>query len=1472
MKTFGMKKYIVRLYENDTIRDYSWNGVDRITIGQKCDDIISMRMPGHIELYSENGRPVGDHDNGKERIHSNIEDMTVFKPYYSDNAAVVIIESHSFFLCVDVSTVDTLTIGRINTDLTLEHKSVSRHHAIITRKNGKLYIEDDGSSNGVYFNNTLINKATVISENDMITIGKYTLVYVDDALLITDIPVKQPEDMISRQFNRAPRLSSSIREETIVIKRPPPLGNKPQMNWLSVILPPISMAIIALLMALIIGTSPTYMLIMIPMQLISVVVAVVNYRKQKTEHADFGKARDEKYKEYLNGIKKKTADAAKKQLAELGKANPEPKECFEILAKMEPSLWERQGTDSDFAQFRIGTGKIKAKVTASWVKDELSFAEDPLEDMAEKLSKATYYIDNAPVLVDGSGNSIIGVAGSEATVFSLISNIVIQAATFHSYEDLRMAFVYSEKASKDWDWVRWLPHTAEEKSGKRLVAYTKTGVSTLMETIGGVLKSRAESDFFAKYENKPHYLLIILSPELLSDRKFLSALSSAGPAVNISAIIATNSINSLPKECEKLIRLQGRSGSVYNKNNSSTETSFICDDNSSIDFEQYARMMAPLKFTESSTGKAIPDSITFMEGYGLKKISEFDIGSAWKNARTDKTMSVPIGIDERGNLFNFDIMDGKHGVHGLIGGMPGSGKSEILQSWILSMALNFSPQDISFILIDFKGTGLITPFVNLPHLAGTISNIDTDIARNIQALRYEISRREQLFDQYAVQSIRNYNRKAYQGEIPEKLPILFVVIDEFAEFKKAFPEFMKWVESSFAKGRSLGIWFILATQNPVADASPSIKENTHFKWCLKVASPSSSKEMLGIADAADIANPGRSFIKVSNSTNDFLVEVQSFWSGAPYSASGAGKTEKIFMVAADGSKFGLSNAETTHATYSAVSEINVIVSYINRFTKENHIPFAKRIWPDKLKTRLSIDELYSDGFNGFSWSDTDHELRPIVGEVDDPMHQRKYPLELAFSDFGHLGVYGAPSSGKTTFIETMVMSMAMMYPPSHVHIYLMDFGGLGLRALEKLPHVGGLAEAGNDELIEKLAYLLKKELEKRKTLFAGEGVGSLKAYNETAEKLPYIVLAADNFNVALRLYPGLEDVFSTLLQSGASYGMYCVLVSNGTNGIGYRFQQSIKMNLALQLADKTDYAMIVGRTDNLVPENVIGRGLVKGTPPLQFQTALPASGATDSEISKNIRNISADMQNAWKGRKTPRIPMMPDKIQYGSVEANGIALGLSHNDICPVVYDYNKQHFLIISAVEREPGTGLLKVVAEQLYEKLSGTRVLIDTIGNSFTGIRKNSDVVLRTAGEIDSYFEALRPELQRRAAEAGQTHEPFTPFIIAVDDFCRFYSIVSNETASRILAIVARGMGMGLYFLTACDSQEIAIQKNRGEHTAVAMVKGKQAVILGGSMNDHPAFQIKADYEQKKVSVKSNEGFVLVENGFTRFKAMEL
>jgi S-DNA-T family DNA segregation ATPase FtsK/SpoIIIE len=280
----------------------------------------------------------------------------------------------------------------------------------------------------------------------------------------------------------------------------------------------------------------------------------------------------------------------------------------------------------------------------------------------------------------------------------------------------------------------------------------------------------------------------------------------------------------------------------------------------------------------------------------VKKPVEIDVGSLWSKAVTYKSMAVPIGVKSNGDRFMFDIWEKAHGPFGQVAGMPGSGKSEMVQTWILSMALNFSPSDVSFVLIDFKGTGLLKPFAGMPHIAGTISDIDKNISRNLIALESEMKRRKELFDAAGTQSIEDYLKLLRQGKVSEPCPFMIIVVDEFAEMKIQFPDFMPVVDSIFGIGRSLGMYCVLMSQKPGGVVSPKVEANTKFRWCLRVASGGESKEMIGHPEASKITVPGRGFVKVGD--DEIFEMIQSYWSGAPYNPNAKAETVSSVKITA----------------------------------------------------------------------------------------------------------------------------------------------------------------------------------------------------------------------------------------------------------------------------------------------------------------------------------------------------------------------------------------------------------------------------------------------------------------------------------------------------------------------------------------------------------------------------------------------
>lgn len=1402
---------------------------------------------------------------------------------------------------VSVGSSEELNDGAVN-DIVINLPYISRNHFSISCEYGECFLEDCNSTNGTFVNGSKVssvklNDGDVISGfNFRIVVKNHQLYFhnVGDSIFLknqhseNEIDKEAPINPVLEEsfaFCRAPRLLPRIDKEVISIERPPQANGKPQINWLSVLLTP--MVSVALMVTLVfaLGMSPVMLIMSGAMSVVSAVVAIISYNKQKKLHSKKDDQIYTKYHEYLDRVSERLSSEHINELNSLIASNPAPENCVTIASNKSAVLWSRNPTDEDFLFARVGLGNIKASVSATFQQAQVVIEENVLENEAKAIADNSKIIPNAPVLCDLLSNKQVGVIGSRNDEISLVRNMVIELATTHSYDELKIVAFISETEVKYWGWMRWLPHCMDnQRSSKYIFTSLEDADEQLAEIDETLSRRKNENGDWGSIDplsNIPHYLFIVATTSWIEKHPIRKHLVTRNE-IGCSSVFVGNKLNTLPRECDLILSVNGLKGEMYHKSSASNKTLFDVDPFTLEAADAFSRCLSPVyTLTEGAQG-SLPLGVSFLDGYGVSTPDQLRIYDRWKNTQPYKSLAVPVAVSAGGSLFEFDIHEKKHGVNGIVAGMPGSGKTEMVQSWLLSLAVNYSPQDVSFVLIDFKGTGMIAPFRNLPHLAGSISNLDKNINRNLVAIQSEVHRREAIIDKYSNQSIKNINdlnRSYAQGFVDEKLPILLVVIDEYAEFKKNYPEFGSEIDSLTSKGRALGIFVILMTQKPAGVVSSKSEDNIKFRWCLRVANYGASREMLGRPDAAKISNPGRAFIKVGE--DDVYEEVQSFWSGAPFNPSHSREVEAfipISRVKLNGKRVACESKEEQKQPIGTETEIDAVVRYIADYCDKNHIPNAEKVWTDQLPERIAISELRVEQFDGAKWPTTEKTM-PVIGLVDEPASQRQIPLALDFAELGHTVVYGAPVSGKTTLLQTLVMSLALTRKPDEVSIYIMDFGGWNMTVLAGIPHVGGIASDNNPDRLQKLTIMLNDMLNERIMQFSQVGVGNITAYREAINeenhsKIPDVFLVVDNFGAMIKMYPDLDSFFITLTNKGANYGIYLIASASNTNAVPMKINQNIKSAIALQMIDRSDYTSTVGKVEGSVPK-IMGRGYVKGTPPLEFQTALPAYGETDKQISDRIRTIASQMVSAWSGELPDMIPEMPDEIAYGSVKSDGVVLGLSSDKIRPVVYDWQKQHCLLISGTARGGKSSMLSVVTRQLKASIGGRVIVFDPKKKLEQKMEPLTDEYLTEASEFDILFETLRPELQKRYEAYQQDNSnSFEPIILAIDDYSEFYSSISEDTASRLLPIVKIGSGLGIYLIAAGDAYDLSNHYNKGVPVTQALARCQQVVALGGCIGDHgccSVLQSKTSMAQKTKEFAPYCGIVTNNNDIIPFKAMK-
>lgn len=434
----------------------------------------------------------------------------------------------------------------------------------------------------------------------------------------------------------------------------------------------------------------------------------------------------------------------------------------------------------------------------------------------------------------------------------------------------------------------------------------------------------------------------------------------------------------------------------------------------------FSRQLSNFKVRENASNAAIPDMLTFLDMYKTSRVEDLDMYHKWLENRTYESMRSLIGQKAGEQPVYLDIHEKYHGHHGLVAGTTGSGKSETLQTYILSLVLNYHPHEVAFILIDYKGGGMAQSFIGLPHLAGVITNLGgNQTTRALLSINAEIKRRQRTFNEYKIKHIDAYIELYRNGEAEEPMPHLLIIADEFAELKKEQPDFVRALVSAARVGHSLGINLILATQKPSGVVDDEIWSNTRFRICLRVADKQDSNEMLKRTDAAYITGTGRGFLQVGN--DEIFDEFQSGWSGAPYTPEvpfNDDSKAKAVIIGLTGKPEAVKKKKKKKGdNVKKFTQLDAMVQYAANLAEENHIKPLRQIWLPPLPGLFYLDDLE------LTWDEK--QIKLPVGLADDPQNQRQFPVYLDFIRDGHLLICGSAGSGKTSLVQTILYGAAL---------------------------------------------------------------------------------------------------------------------------------------------------------------------------------------------------------------------------------------------------------------------------------------------------------------------------------------------------------------------------------------------------------------------------------------------------------------
>lgn len=1191
----------------------------------------------------------------------------------------------------------------------IDDNLLGQDYITLNRQGDNFLIDDSHTKYGIYING-FKNRDDVaqIQNYDFFMVNGISF-YLKDDRLYTDSKINVVKStlpyvnldshasaMSYPKFVKNIRLHKPIPSQSIKILPPEQKEKEKKENFILTLIPTLISFLVMLLLRSAMRGNKMFVVYCAVTMGMGIVTSIVTHIQQKKEHRENTEKRTEEYGAYLKKKEEEIQRLREKEKAALEENYIDAETELMEIKTYDYRLFERTKRDGDYLVIRLGTGKRRAECKIETSEKECISCNDPLAELPELLADSYEYIYEAPIVVDLKNINGIGIVGDKKPLYDMLKIITLDIATRHFFDDVKIYYIFDEADAGQYQNIRWLQNIYVSDAPLRNFVYEEKGKKIQLEYLYREL-SRREGMREDELNELPDYVVFISTPEGLSGHPVSKYLHIAGK-LGFSFIFFEEHREFVPDSMEKIIFVNDdRTGTLIDADNTEVCAEFEYMEIEDQELENAALTLGCIQVEGISLESKLVKNISLFKLLGIVSVADLDILQLWNNSKVYETLEAPLGVTANGSILKLDLHEKKHGPHGLVAGTTGSGKSEILQTYILSMAALYHPYEVGFVIIDFKGGGMVNQFKDLPHLIGSITNIDgKEIERSLLSIKAELKKRQTIFAEKEVNHIDAYIRLYKQGKAEVPLPHLILIVDEFAELKREQPEFMKELVSAARIGRSLGIHLILATQKPSGVVDEQIWSNSKFRLCLKVQNKNDSNEVLKSPVAAEIREPGRAYLQVGN--NEIFELFQSAYSGCSVDEEHMGKQKEysVYELNLAGMRkqvFEQKNAKKEKAE----TQLDAMVQHIKKCCDYNHIERLPGICLPSLGECIYDDEAACD-FDG--------EVGVKLGIYDDPSLQLQAPVLLNITQ-NHTFILGSAQYGKTNILQSVIKQLAMHYKPSEVNIYILDFASKILKNYERLNHVGGVVLLSDEDKLQNFLRMMKNEIQIRKDKLSELGISSFASYLEAEyRELPQIVIIIDNFNALRELFVSKEDEILPLCREGISVGISIICTDIQTNGIGYKYMSSFSKKIALYCNDEGEYASLFGHS-RLTNRNIPGRGLVEIDKKIyEFQAFLAFKGEKEMQRVKEIKDFVTEMNNCNKGQRAKCIPEIPDvfTMQYAQDMypqlmhmPYQVLYGIDFRNAVPEVLDMRKINMLGIIGREGMGQTNFVKNIIESL-------------------------------------------------------------------------------------------------------------------------------------------------------------------------------
>ena len=979
-----------------------------------------------------------------------------------------------------------------------------------------------------------------------------------------------------------------------------------------------------------------------------------------------------RYAKYLRERDIELAEAGERQRGALARLYPEPGRLWTLLVKR-ANVWERRPDHRDFLHVRLGTGNVPLDRDV-----ELDLGMNPLaEYQAQSLQEARKLVERRetlrgePVVVDLAEVGVLAVTGDRARARAWARTLMNQLAAWRAPHDLRLLTAFGPEDADEWEWGKWLPHQRVDPTvpGRFLFARSPRELEALLEPEIGPrleqLRRIAEAD--VRGRDVP-----LVAPELVvildgyrpdhpaNDLPAFRELLMQARRLKAVVVLLTDARELEPSHIDARLSVPERgpgSWELWGQDAPSIPEVHI----DQVDLgtsEATARTLTPLRLAEGGDGeRGLGASVRLVDLLGLPSAGALDPGRTWQPRPRAASLRAPIGRAADGEVLELDLKqaaEGGMGPHGVLVGATGSGKSELLRSLVAGLAATHAPEQLAFVLVDYKGGAAFADLARLPHVAGLITNLQRDLSlvdRMHAALIGEQERRQTMLREAGnLDDIVAYQARREADPAMPPMPDLLVIVDEFAELLAARPEFIELFVGLGRVGRSLGIHLLLSSQRLDEGRLRGLESHLRYRLCLRTYSATESKLVLGTPDAYLLPSlPGLGYLKVD--TEKYVQFRAALASGPhvePAAEVEAPEPVRVFERRRAGARRGVRAGDGGHRRAERAAGARGPA-------RGRPAAGAPGVGGAAAGRRAARRRARPARRGGTAASAPRACGRWSAGSTSRPSSAPSRSSSTSSGSGGHLAVVGSPRTGKSTVLRTLAASLIWRHTPAQVQLYAIDLGGGLLSALGGAPHVGGIAGKLDREAVTRVVRQLRTEVEDREQAFREAGHESM-SEARGAGAFPDLFLLIDGWEAFKREFEGLDRELEELAATGLSFGVHVVVAANRWAEIRPALLDNLGTRLELRLHDAID-SLVSRQAASSLPADLPGRGLT--TDALHFQIALPRVDgvAEDEGTAAALGALVAERGRALERRAGAADPPPAARARPGAAAAAVAARG-----------------------------------------------------------------------------------------------------------------------------------------------------------------------------------------------------------------------